>query len=96
LSYLHALACAWYLQPRRTATWSLRDCGIFGEFYATTEDGGASLYSIPYPTLGKTVDQLTAGGQTRSLRTPITSIAYDHQAGITTWQTEWQDLEFSQ
>ena len=89
VAVLHALACAWYLTDHRPCTWSLRACGLLGSF--ADADGAA----IPYPALGELVEKMHANGQTINLNTPITGIQYDHQTGITTWSTDWADLDVS-
>jgi hypothetical protein len=66
-------------------------CGTFDTIDTDGEDAGA----ITYPTIGKCVQYLYANGSKITLNTPITRCHYDHQAGITTWSTDWQDLDFS-
>ncbi len=93
LSQLHALAESWYLLSRKTATWSLKACGFLPSFeYAdgNLEPSG----STDYPTLGQLVTTLSAGGQNHTLNTPITSVMYDNESGITTWATDWGQLDF--
>lgn len=84
----HAMAASWYLTARRTATWQLKACGILPSFLDT--DGAA----ITYPTLGKVVTTMTAGTETYTLNTPITKVHYTNRAnGVTTWITDWSDLD---
>jgi hypothetical protein len=95
LSQMHAMACAWYLEQRRTCTWTLRDCGLLSTFAVIDDPETGSESDVAFPQLGQMVNQMIAGGQTHVLKTPITLVAYDHQAGTTTWQTDWQDLELA-
>jgi hypothetical protein len=94
LAALHALACTWYLEQRRTVRWELRDCGLIDSFEVITDAESGSTSVVAYPQLGQVVNELAAGGQTRTIRTPITSISYDHDTGTTRWETDWQELEF--
>lgn len=95
LSRLHAMACAWYLGDRRTATWSMRACGFLPDFAVDTTDSADNPTTglVDFPQIGQVVHEMQAGGQTRTLDTPITSMAYDHTTGITTWQTDWPELD---
>ncbi len=93
LACLHALASEWYLRERRTATWALRACGFLPSFnYA--DGNGAIGGTITYPVLGQTVTRLLAGGQGNTINTPITSVMYDNEGGVTTWTTDWSELDF--
>lgn len=100
LSRLHALSVAWYgplydllgqqeTEPiRRGCSWSLRCCGDIPT--AEDRDGGG----VVYPTPGKVVTYLRANGQKLRLMTPVSSYVYDNTVGISTWTTDWQDLDF--
>lgn len=101
LARLHYLAVAWYgpLQnlltgenesTRRGAQWSLRCCGDIptSELY----DGGG----VVYPDVGQVVQYLYTNGQKLNIQTPVSSYTYDNEQGITTWVTDWQDLDFRQ
>lgn len=96
LAVLHAMAWRWYGpdEPHRSCSWSLNCCGMAGSFGTIDEDGTESD-DIDYPRFGDVVTTLSANGQDYVLNTPITMISYDHEAGVTSWQTAWQDLEFS-
>lgn len=87
LAYLHEMAKQWYLTERKTAAWRIADFGI-GSF--EDEDGN----SINYPQLGYLVTTMSYSGRTETLNTPITSIEYDHQAGITSYITSWSDRDW--
>lgn len=95
LSRIHAMACAWYLVPRQTASWRLKACGMLPSF----ESFDAPLVNlltptdILYPTLGQLVTEFQAAGQINTLNTPITNIHYNHVSGETTWETDWQQLD---
>jgi hypothetical protein len=100
LARLHALAVAWYGplydllgnqsdEPiRRGCSWSLRCCGDVAS--SAEYDGGGVIY----PDVGKVVTYLRANGQRLRLMTPVSSFIYDNEAGVTTWTTDWQDLDF--
>ncbi len=98
LARAHHLAWAWYGtdSSHRTASWTLNACGFLLSFAArpglNVTTGDVEPYG--YPTIGKVVSTLAANGQTFTLNTPITRIAYDNEAGTTTWATEWQELSF--
>jgi hypothetical protein len=94
LAVRHALACAWYLQQRRTAQWSLKACGFLPSFVNVTDFSTNSRTTVTYPTLGKVVTSIAANGQVNDVNTPITSITYDNQSGTTTWATDWAELDF--
>ena len=89
LATAHALACSWYLTQRRNATWALKACSALGSF--ATADGA----TVSYPTLGQVVTTIAANGQTLAIGTPITSVAYDAEAGVTRWETGWAALDLS-
>ncbi len=95
LSRLHAMACAWYLSPRQTAHWTLRACGMLPSFETLGDDPGSATEVVTYPTMGQLVTDFKANGQIYTLNTPITSIHYDHQSGKTSWETDWQELDFT-
>jgi hypothetical protein len=95
LEYAAAIASRWYLQRRRTASWSLYCCGLNSGAYLADENGEASTTLTPWPKLGYVVLNILAGGITHAIDTPITRIDYDHIAGRTTWQTGWADRDWS-
>lgn len=101
LARLHYLAVAWYgplddlltgenQSTRRGASWSLRCCGDIPT--SETYDGGG----VVYPDVGQVVQYLYANGQKLNIQTPVSSFTYDNEQGITTWTTDWQDLDFRQ
>jgi hypothetical protein len=102
LAALHALSWAWYGPgtDRRSANWSLRACGMLPSFEAvdglTDAPKVEDATSMPYPTMGKLVNTLGANGEFHVVNTPITRIAYDHVAGLTSWSSEWSELETEQ
>jgi hypothetical protein len=87
LARMHALACSWYLEDRRTARWAVRACGLFPTY--EQRDGSA----VDYPTLGKVIHNLSANGQTVEVNTPVVSIVYSHEDGTTTFETGWSSLD---
>lgn len=97
LARQHYLAWAWYGTPRRTACWALRACGFLPtfDFYAsaTLPTNGANPSTGSYPTIGQTIHQLRANGETQTIDTPVTRVHYDNQAGVTTWETDWNSLD---
>ncbi|MBA3588514.1 hypothetical protein [Methylibium sp.] len=97
LARQHYLTWSWYGTPRRTATWAIRDCGLLGSFLAfdgtTIPADGGSPSPMPYATLGQTVELMRANGEVHVLNTPVTRIAYDHGRGVTTWSTDWNELD---
>ena len=96
LAQAHWRSVAWYgpsavlgdPSPKRNASWALRCCGDIPS--SEDYDGGTCVY----PDVGQNVTTLTANGQKYSIRTPVSSIVYDNESGITTWTTDWQDLDF--
>ncbi|MBA3622965.1 MAG: hypothetical protein H0W48_00545 [Methylibium sp.] len=95
LARAHAFAWSWYGSRRRTVAWSLADCGLLGTYLAhkgLLAEGGAD--DVEYPTLGQIVETLAANGQTYEINTPVTRIAYSHESGQTSWETDWNALEF--
>lgn len=88
LAVVKALADQWYTVARQTATWSLKAQGFFGSWTDTVAG------SVAYPKLGQLVDSFVHSGQTDTLKTPITSISYDHREGRTTWTTSWGQGDF--
>jgi len=88
LSFIHALSVAYYTKAHNPGTWSLKDCGLMTLF--STLDG----QTIYYPELGQLVDKVKYAGEqgaetSATLDTAITSIHYDHDAGVTTWRTDY-------
>lgn len=92
-----ATAWKWYdgSIDRRVCRWTLRAHGLAGTFKSLTSASSTSTTTIAYPKLGQFVTTLTANGQTIPCNTPITGITYDGDAGETTWQTEWDDLNYA-
>jgi hypothetical protein len=94
LAQVHALNCAWYLTDHRPVEWSLMDCGVLPTF--TLADGTVQNF----PVLGMFLTTFTwrdrAGvDQTATSDTPITGVRYDNHSGVTTWTTDWADLDTS-
>lgn len=88
LSFISALAFEYYGKPHNPGTWGLYDCGLMTEFQ--TETNG----TIEYPTLGQIIGLVKYAGQQgdeyqQNLDTPITSIHYEHERGLTTWRTDY-------
>ena len=71
------------------AEWALRCCGDIPT--STDYDGGGVVYPMP----GQVVQYLNANGQRLEINSPCSSIVYDNGSGITTWTTDWQNLDFS-
>jgi hypothetical protein len=97
LARRHALACAWYLTFRRTASWAIRDFGLFDTFDAV--QGSSTFVSgsegpVAYPKLGWVVNTLKANGEEHVVQTPVVRIHYDNMSGLTSWETGWQSLDF--
>lgn len=105
LAVTHAYAWAWYGTKRTSASWALNDCGLLPWFLGDP-DGGSSIRSIKYPQIGQLVKTIRAAGTGKlagagiidpatafSVNTPISRVHYDHVQGVTTWYTDWQDLD---
>jgi hypothetical protein len=93
LAAMHHIASKWYLSERRTATWALRCNGFLGSFPTINADSSAGA-PVTYPAIGQTITTLTGGGQLNTVNTPITSVTYDAEHRVTTWQTDWGELDF--
>lgn len=94
LARVHAISEVWFgVNPSRLgalhrgATWSLKCCGDIptGENY----DGGG----VVYPTCGQMLANLTSNGQTQECNSVVSSYTYDNIAGISTWQSDWANLD---
>lgn len=88
LSFVACLAWYYYGSIHNPAIWSLKDCGLMTQF--ATADAG----NVKYPKLGQFVGSIThsgpAGSETKTQsNTPITCIDYMHEAGVTTWRTDY-------
>lgn len=92
LMSMHNLAWSWYSVSHRTARWEMRDCGLLPSF--TNNDSAGVAGTVSYPTVGQFVTTVTAAVFFHS-NTPITRIVYDATRGITTWFTDWCDLDQS-
>jgi hypothetical protein len=105
LAMSHAFAWAWYGTKRVSASWALKDCG-FLPWFTGDPAGGTSRQSIKYPQLGQLVKTVSAAGTSLQkgattvdpttsykVNTPITRVHYNHVNGVTTWFTDWQDLD---
>jgi hypothetical protein len=96
LAAIHALAWAWFgsTSTHRSASWSLKACGFLPSYSAYS---GAAASGTPadvsYPTIGQVVTTLTANGTETTLNTPVTRVHYDAEKAVTSWSTEWHDLE---
>lgn len=87
LKLFHFLSKEWYQRERRPVKWALKDCGFLPY---TLADGSSAIY----PRIGEVVDNMKAGGMVHQIKTPITRIHYDCNKGVTTWETDWQDLDW--
>ncbi len=96
LALLHAMAWSWYgsTSTHRSASWALKACGFLPNYsaYAGTRITGDPV-DVTYPTIGQVVTTLTANGGDKALNTPVTRVHYDAERGVTTWSTEWHELE---
>jgi hypothetical protein len=87
LSFMFGLAKKYYGEVHNPGTWSLRDCGL--KSYFSTSTGPLS-----YPALGRIVSSVSVSPTKRvPLDTPVTSIHYDHNEGITTWRTDYVNYQ---
>lgn len=98
LALIHAQLWAWYGTDtsRRSASWTLKACGVLDSFEAVQGKRASSSDTpdtINYPKLGQLVTDLAANGETQPINTPITMVAYDNVNGTTSWSTEWSELE---
>jgi hypothetical protein len=98
LAVAHAMAWSWYGTRRTSGKWALRDCGLLPDFGILSGDNAAAPARKAYPKIGLVVNEMYASGHVSGgtpilLRTPITRIHYDHVQGVTTWFTDWQDLD---
>ncbi len=90
----HAMAAAWYMTPRRTASWQLKSCGFLPGFYQTDLNDNPTSTLYAYRHIGQLVTTLQAGGELHTLNTPITKVHFTNRGnGITTWITDWSDLD---
>jgi hypothetical protein len=89
IAHVHFLAWEWYRsdKARLSCTWALRDCGLL----PTWKDLAGN--DVPFPRLGQCLSRLIANGNEYEPKTPITSVRYDNAAGLTTWTTEWTELD---
>ncbi len=89
LASAHYLAWEWYRSdsPRASVVWSLRCCGLLPSYIDLAGD------AVAYPTMGKIVGSMYAGGDVMNPLTPITRIDYDNTTGVTTWHTDWEELD---
>lgn len=85
----HYLAWEWYRSDtsRYAVQYAIRDCGLLGTW--TDLSGTAKTYA----SLGIMLTGLTAAGTTYAPNTPVTRVDYDNEAGVTTWHTDWQELD---
>ncbi len=96
LAAIHALAWAWYgsTSTHRSASWALKACGFLPSFSAHPGvDTSADAIDYTYPTIGQVVTTLAANGAVHDLNTPVTRVHYDAERGVTSWSTEWHELE---
>lgn len=97
LARLHGICKAWwgvttpgvddFASMHRGATWSLRCCGDIPS--SEDYDGGGVIY----PTCGQVVTHIKANGQRIEVNSPVSSFVYDNLAGISTWTSDWMDLD---
>jgi hypothetical protein len=89
LARAHYLAWEWYRSDstRRSVSYSLRACGLLPSWTDLTGT------AIPYPTMGKIIGTLKAAGETMRPITPVTQIEYDNATGVTSWATDWTELD---
>jgi len=88
LQRVHRQVVAWYQGTRRTAQWSLAACGFAGQWVDADDNAN------DWQKIGELVTEITYNGRTETVNTPITSMRYDHTAGVTTWATSWVDRDF--
>jgi hypothetical protein len=89
MARVHYLSWEWYRSDtsRYAVTYAIRDCGLL---YDWTDLAGTAKQ---YARLGQCLTSLTAAGDIYHPNTPVTSIQYDNASGITTWHTDWQELD---
>lgn len=86
LSQIAALAWYYYGKVHNPATWSLKACGFQTTYWKGPKDEDVAYY----PVLGDIVAKLQTGdGIFETVGTPVTSIDYVHEDGITTWRTDF-------
>ncbi len=96
LKLKHDLAWLWYGSEHNALTYQLRCCGLLRN-YRVAAGGNAFAFkpgSIDYPRVGEYLYRVDARGTTAiAVGSVITSIEYDNNAGITTWSTDWTELD---
>ena len=84
---MFGLAKKYYGEVHNPGTWSLKDCGLRSNF--ATQTG-----TVTYPALGRIVSTVAVSPTAKvPLDTPVTSIHYDHNEGITTWRTDYVNYQ---
>ena len=88
------LAWSWYGTDRRTASWQQRSCYEV-PWYPDDGTGWADVESPQWqPYIGDMMTTITASGQAWVINTPVTHIHFDATKHMTTWTTDWNDLDF--
>lgn len=87
LAFYHLAASGWYLTLRQRARWGQKTCGFLPfARQGTPDDIG--------PQMGSYIDTLNYNGTATTINLPVTDMDYDHQTGVTVWNTDYFDLEF--
>ncbi len=94
LSVILEMSAIWYLNRRRSATWTLSDIGFSDGYFLADEDGMEGTTLKAWPHLGDLIDEFAYSGRTEELMTPVTLEEYDHVAGRYTWATSWTNLDW--
>jgi hypothetical protein len=98
LARVHAISRVWwgvlpdtesFASMHRGASWSLKCCGDIPS--SEDYDGGG----LVYPTCGKVLRYLYANGQRLECNSPVSSYIYDNVSGISSWQSDWAELDTS-
>lgn len=87
MSFIFGLMKKYYGEVHNPGQWTLADCGLRTSFSVS---GGLKSY----PGLGKIISTVAVTPtQKVTLNTPVTSIYYDHNQGVTTWRTDYVNYE---
>ena len=97
IAFAVARLATWYGQERRNASWSLRACYAVPWYPDLGDGSGAADLSSPQtlPQLGSLPAAIAAGGVNWALNTPITRIHFNATKHLTTWFTDWSELDLA-
>jgi hypothetical protein len=95
LAFAVARLSSWYQQERRNCSWQLRACYAVPWYPDNGDGSGKADMGSPqtFTQIGQVVQAVQAGGTPWPINTPCTRIHFDAIKHVSTWVTDWSELD---